>query len=127
MKFLVVFVPITFGCSPQETAQQAERSFAQNVESCICRYLDIEEDHYSGFTYEYFIDDCNEIVHDSNPSRYSETLRAEPGLSELRCQEYVKPWLEEVEESENLQENYRELLKDLRGVVPADPESSDTK
>lgn len=76
--------------------------------------MDIEEDHYSGYSYEYFIDDCNDVVHESNPSRYSESLRSEPEITEIRCQEYVKPWLEEVEEAENLQENYRKLLEELR-------------
>lgn len=95
------------------------------MESCVCRYLDIEEDHYSGYTYEYFIDDCNEVVHESNPSRYFESLRSEPEITELRCQEYVKPWLEEVEEAEKLQENYRELLEELRGDDPTDSENAD--
>lgn len=116
----VTVIPILFACSPKESAEQAETSFARNVESCICRYLDVEEDNYSGLTYEFFIDDCNEIVLESNPDRYLETLRSEPEISELRCQEYVQPWLDEVAESQNLQDNNRKLFDELTEVEPAE-------
>lgn len=116
---LVVMAPILFACSPKENSDQAATSFARNVESCICRYLDAEEDNYSGLTYEFFIEDCNEIVHESNPDRYPETLRSEPEISDLRCQEYVQPWLDEVAESENLQDNNRRLFEELTEEEPA--------
>ena len=117
-------IPILFACSPKESTDQAETSFARNVESCICRYLDVEEDNYSGLTYEFFIEDCNEIVHESNPERYPETLRSEPEISDLRCPEYVQPWLDEVAESENLQDNNRRLFEELTDEDPAEAQEA---
>lgn len=121
----VLTIPILFACSPKESPEQAETSFARNVESCICRYLDVEEDNYSGLTYEFFIDDCNEIVHESNPARYPETLHSAPEISDLRCQEYVQPWLDEVEESQNLQDNNRKLFDELTNEEPAETQEAE--
>lgn len=120
----VVMIPILFACSPKESTEQAETSFARNVESCICRYLDVEEDNYSGLTYDFFIEDCNEIVHESNPDRYPETLRSDPEISELRCPEYVQPWLDEVAESENLQDNNRRLFDELTDEDPTEAQEA---
>ncbi len=106
---------VLFGCTKHEGGDRARVTFDRNVESCICRYMDIEEDNYSGLTYEQFVEDCNQTVLNSNPVRYPDSFNSIPDISELRCQELVQPWLDEVEAAQALQENNRNLFEEILG------------
>ncbi len=110
----ILLILVLFGCSNHTSDDRARATFDRNVESCICRHLDFEEDHYSGLTYEQFVEDCNDTVLSSNPSRYPESFNSEPSLDELRCQELVQPWLDEVAAAKALQENNRKLFEELQ-------------
>lgn len=119
--YLTLAVSLTIllaGCANHQSDEQARVTFDRNVESCICRYLDLEEDNYSGLTYEQFVDDCNETVLTSNPNRYPDSFRSDPEISELRCQENVQPWLDEVAKAKALQENNRRLFDEFDNDEP---------
>ncbi len=111
----MVIAVFASGCGPDNTSKRAEADFDRNVESCICRYMQIEENNYSGLTYEYFVEDCNETVMQSNPTRYPDSFLFEPEITELRCQEDVEPWEREVEEWEGLRENNQRFFEEFGG------------
>lgn len=87
--------------------------FVRTVESCICNYLDIEDDNPSGLSYEDFIEDCNKTVRESHPKRFTDIEDSEPEMDSLRCPEKVESWLEVIAEQEQLRENNRKLMQDL--------------
>ena len=91
---------MTTGCFRQESFEEAKRSYAVNVESCVCRFLFWEEDNYSGLDYEAILDECNRVVHAGNPSRYDESLKSRPELDSLRCETEVKDWKAMMAEEE---------------------------
>lgn len=100
-------------CSAPKKTDPTVALFVRTVESCICNYLDIEDDNPSGLTYEDFIEDCNKTVRESHPDRFTDIEDSEPEIDSLRCPEKVESWLEVVAEQERLRENNRRLLQEL--------------
>ena len=89
-----VVVPLATACEYNETPEQAQISYAKNVESCLCRTMNFESDFPSGLRYSQMVARCNETVHGANPARYDASLHSEPETASLRCPEDVEPWLE---------------------------------
>jgi len=81
-------------CSPLESEEARDVSYAKNVESCMCRSLEFETDSYSGRSYEGMLERCNATVHAANPARYPEDAHAAPGIDDLRCPTSVREWRE---------------------------------
>ena len=69
-------------------------SYAKNVESCLCRFLEFETDSYSGLSYEDMQERCNRTVHDANPKRYPASSSSTPEIDALRCPTSVEDWRE---------------------------------
>ncbi|MXW06934.1 MAG: hypothetical protein F4Z87_02190, partial [Gammaproteobacteria bacterium] len=53
---LIVTIVIATSCSSPNNPDPNVTLFARTVESCVCNYLDIEDDNPSGLTYEDFIE-----------------------------------------------------------------------
>lgn len=115
----LLFVLLIFTISTSTTCSSPKKSvpnmtlFVRTVESCICNYLDIEDDNPSGLSYEDFIEDCNKTVRESHPKRFTDIEDSEPEMDSLRCPEKVESWLEVIAEQEQLRENNRKLMQDL--------------
>ena len=113
------------GCSTSKEPDPNTALFARNVESCVCNYLDIEDDNPSGLTYEDFIEDCNQTVRASHPNRFAKNEDSMPTMDSLRCPEKVESWLEVIAEQELLRENNRKLMQDLLEHLPVgEPDSN---
>jgi len=56
-----------------------------------------EADSYSGVIYEEMISTCNETVQNANPTRYPSDFKFRMELDDLRCQDDVEDWHEELE------------------------------
>lgn len=118
---LLVFAIIALpGCSSPKRPDSAITLFARNVESCICNYLDIEDDNPSGLTYKDFVEDCNETVRESHPNRFTKLEDSEPTMDSLRCPEKVESWLKVIAEQAQLRENNRRLMQELLEYLPVD-------
>ena len=114
-------------CSAPKKVDSKIALFTRTVESCICNYLDIEDDNPSGLNYEEFIEDCNKTVRESHLNRFTELEDSEPTMESLRCPEKVESWLEVVAEQKILRENNRKLMQeflDNTSVEDANSESS---
>ena len=118
---LIFTILSSTSCSSPNKPDPNVTLFARVVESCICNYLDIEDDNPSGLTYEDFIEDCNETARESHTSRFTDIEDSEPEMDGLRCPEKVESWLEVIEEQEQLRENNRKLMQEIL------EESSNTK
>lgn len=103
-------------CSSPNRPDPKTTLFVRTVESCVCNYLDIEDDNPSGLTYEDFIEDCNKTVRESHPNRFTDIEDSKPKMDSLRCPEKVESWLKVLEEQEKLRENNRKLMKDIRAI-----------
>ena len=96
-------------CFRGESFEEANKSFVENVEGCACRFLVWEEDNYSGLSYEAILDECNQVVHAGNPSRYDGSLDSRPKLDFLRCETEVEDWRAMIAEEERRREIRRQL------------------
>ena len=103
----------SLSCSSPKKEDPTVALFVRTVESCVCNYLDIEDDNPSGLTYEDFIEDCNKTVRESHPDRFTDIEDSEPEMDSLRCPEKVESWLEVIAEQERLRENNRRLMQEL--------------
>lgn len=112
---LLGMATIMSNCSRPPSEEQTSQTYQRNVESCICRYLDLEDDFYSGLTYDDFVSDCNDTVRQASPDGYDSKLTAEPKIDEIRCQDKVDSWSKVVAEIEALQNNNRQLSDELKG------------
>ena len=112
-------------CTNGDPLGNSVETYARNVESCICRFLEVEEDNYSGLTYADFVKDCNLTVHNSNPARYEASLQSSPKIEDLRCPEDVEAWREEVAKVQSLRENNRKFFEEMRGKNPASDNSDE--
>ena len=101
------------GCSAPQKTDSVITVFARSVESCICNYLDIEDDNPSGLTYQDFIEDCNKTVRESHPDRFTDLDDSKPEIDSLRCPEKVESWQNVIAEQEQLRENNRKLMQEL--------------
>ena len=93
---------ILFGlaaCSAEESTDQAQTTYARNVESCTCRILAYEADSYSGITYDDMVKQCNTTVREANPTRYEDAKKLHFKMDEIRCPEDVEDWQETVAEA----------------------------
>ena len=97
------------GCFSAESEQEAEASYALNVENCVCRFLATEEDNYSGLTYEAIVEECNEVARTGNPLRYPDTFISTPRLESLHCDLQRREWIAVVDEELRRQDLQREL------------------
>ncbi|MXZ55299.1 MAG: hypothetical protein F4227_03890 [Gammaproteobacteria bacterium] len=118
---LIFSISSSTSCSSPNKPDPNITLFVRTVESCVCNYLDIEDDNPSGLTYEDFIEDCNRTVRESHPNRFTDIEDSEPEMDSLRCPEKVESWLKVIAEQERLRENNRELMQEII------QESSDTK
>ena len=110
LAFLISMIP---SCSASKNPDASITLYARNVESCLCNYLDIEDDNPSGLTYQDFIEDCNKTVRESNPNRFTKLEDSEPEIDSLRCPEKVESWLKVIAKQEQLRENNRKLMQEL--------------
>ncbi len=113
---LILTILTATSCSSPNNPDPNITLFARTVESCVCNYLDIEDDNPSGLTYEDFIEDCNKTVRDSHPNRFTDIEDSKPEMDSLRCPEKVESWLKVLDEQEKLRENNRKLMKDIQAV-----------
>lgn len=109
----VFCISTLLSCSSSKKTDPNLALFARSVESCVCNYLDIEDDYPTGLTYEDFIQDCNKTVRESHPSRFNKVEDSVPEMDSLRCPEKVESWLKVVEEQNQLHENNRKLIQDV--------------
>ncbi|MYC25852.1 MAG: hypothetical protein F4X56_08050 [Gammaproteobacteria bacterium] len=123
---LIVTIVIATSCSSPNNPDPNVTLFARTVESCVCNYLDIEDDNPSGLTYEDFIEDCNKTVRESHPNRFTDIEDSEPEMDSLRCPEKVESWLKVIAEQERLRENNRKLMQELLQDEAAKDDSSST-
>ena len=131
---LFVLFPLTIStilsCSSPKTPDASITLYARSVESCICNYLDIEDDNPSGLTYQDFIEECNKTVRESHPDRFKDLDDSEPEMDSLRCPEKVESWQKVMAEQEQLRENNRELMQELlehSNVIDAESNNTDTE
>ncbi|MYF38405.1 MAG: hypothetical protein F4219_06535 [Gammaproteobacteria bacterium] len=114
----------SLSCSSPKKEDPTVALFVRTVESCVCNYLDIEDDNPSGLTYEDFIEDCNKTVRESHPDRFTDIEDSEPEMDSLRCPEKVESWLAVIAEQERLRENNRKLMQELLENEVVEDESS---
>ena len=113
---LIFTISTSTSCSSPEGSDPNMTIFVRTVESCICNYLDIEDDNPSGLTYEDFIEDCNKTVRESHPKRFTDIEDSEPEMDSLSCPEKVESWQKVIAEQEQLRENNRKLMQDLQEI-----------
>lgn len=123
---LIFTISTSTSCSSPEGSDPNMTLFVRTVESCICNYLDIEDDNPSGLTYEDFIEDCNKTVRESHPKRFTDIEESEPEMDSLRCPEKVESWLEVIAEQEQLRENNRKLMQELEEIFSTETIDSNT-
>ena len=124
---LFTFTILTsLSCSSPKKEDPTIALFVRTVESCVCNYLDIEDDNPSGLTYEDFIEDCNKTVRESHPDRFTDVEDSEPEMNSLRCPEKVESWLAVIAEQERLRENNRRLMQELLENEVVEDESSNS-
>lgn len=124
---LFTFTILTsLSCSSPKKQDPTVVLFVRTVESCICNYLDIEDDNPSGLTYDDFIKDCNKTVRESHPDRFTDIEDSEPEMDSLRCPEKVESWLEVIAEREQLRENNRRLMQELLESDAAEDDSTNS-
>ncbi|MCY3540895.1 MAG: hypothetical protein OXH31_03180 [Gammaproteobacteria bacterium] len=114
---LIFTIVIATSCSSPNNPDPNITLFARTVESCVCNYLDIEDDNPSGLSYEDFIEDCNKTVRESHPNRFTEVEDSDPEMDSLRCPEKVESWLKVIAEQEELRENNRLLMQDVEALT----------
>ena len=124
---LFTFTILTsLSCSSPKKEDPTIALFVRTVESCVCNYLDIEDDNPSGLTYEDFVEDCNKTVRESHPDRFTDVEDSEPEMDSLRCPEKVESWLAVIAEQERLRENNRRLMQELLENEVVEDESSNS-
>ena len=121
---LIFTISSSTSCSSPNKPDPNTTLFVRTVESCVCNYLDIEDDNPSGLTYEDFIEDCNKTVRDSHPNRFTDIEDSKPEMDSLRCPEKVESWLKVIAEQERLRENNRKLMQELLENETIENESS---
>ena len=123
---LIFSISSSTSCSSPNRPDPNITLFVRTVESCICNYLDIEDDNPSGLTYEDFIEDCNKTVRESHPNRFTDIEDSEPEMDSLRCPEKVESWLKVIAEQEQLRENNRKLMQQILEETSDTQEDPDT-
>lgn len=124
LALLIFTISMSTSCSAPKKSDPNMAIFVRTVESCICNYLDIEDDNPSGLTYEDFIEDCNKTVRESHPKRFTDIEDSEPEMDSLRCPEKVESWLEVIAAQEQLRENNRKLMQELLEHSSSDDENA---
>ncbi|MYD45997.1 MAG: hypothetical protein F4W92_06570 [Gammaproteobacteria bacterium] len=123
---LIFAVWFVSSCGSPKKQDPTITLFVRTVESCICNYLDIEDDNPSGLTYEDFIEDCNKTVRESHPNRFEDVEDSEPEMDSLRCPEKVESWQKVIEEQKRLRENNRKLMQQILEETSDTQEDPDT-
>ncbi len=123
---LIFSISASTSCSSPNKSDPNITLFVRTVESCICNYLDIEDDNPSGLTYQDFVEDCNKTVRESHPNRFTDIEDSEPEMDDLRCPEKVESWLKVIAEQERLRENNRELMREILEESSDSDENSDS-
>lgn len=124
MSLSLLTISTITGCSAPNKTDPSITVFVRSVESCICNYLDIEDDNPSGLSYQDFIEDCNKTVRESHPDRFTDLVDSEPEMDSLRCPEKVESWQKVIAEQEQLRENNRKLMQDLLDHSSSEDESA---
>lgn len=123
---LIFTISSSTSCSSPNKPDPNITLFVRTVESCICNYLDIEDDNPSGLTYEDFIENCNKTVRESHPNRFTDIEDSAPEMESLRCPEKVESWLKVIAEQEQLRENNRRLMQELLENEAVEDDSTNT-
>lgn len=90
--FLIVSLS---ACTDGGIESQIAERFPIEVEGCLCRHLDFEEDSFKGTSYQEMIDSCNQTIREGHPS-LPEDIHSAPPIDSLRCSEIVTDWQKEV-------------------------------
>lgn len=77
----------------EETDAEKRRTYAWNVESCICRSLEYEVDYEGRSAWPRLVERCNETVRAANRQRHPVDANFAPAVDALRCEREAAEWL----------------------------------